>query len=115
MTTLRKRMLEELQRRNFFTLPHELHTLILQNQADLYNLLFRTVAETLREIARNPKNLGAEIGFFGILHTWGQNLLFHPHIHCVIPGGGISPNKERWIHPKYPFLLPFKAISKLIL
>jgi len=62
-----------------FTLPHELHTLILQNQAELYNLLFRTVAETLREVARNPKNLGAEIGFFGILHTWGQNLLLNPH------------------------------------
>jgi Putative transposase/Transposase zinc-binding domain len=110
------RKLELLPTRYFhvvFTLPHELHTLILQNQAELYNLLFRTVAETLREIARNPKNLGAEIGFFGILHTWGQNLLFHPHIHCVIPGGGISPNKERWIHPKYPFLLPVKALAKV--
>jgi Putative transposase/Transposase zinc-binding domain len=110
------RKLELLPTRYFhvvFTLPHELHTLILQNQAELYNLLFRTVAETLREIARNPKNLGAEIGFFGILHTWGQNLLFHPHIHCVIPGGGISPNKDRWIHPKYPFLLPVKALAKV--
>jgi Transposase zinc-binding domain len=76
------RKLELLPTRYFhvvFTLPHELHTLILQNQAELYNLLFRTVAETLREIARNPKNLGAEIGFFGILHTWGQNLLLNPH------------------------------------
>src|SRR5215831_1524757 len=110
------RKLELLPTRYFhvvFTLPHELHTLILQNQAELYNLLFRTVAETLREVARNPKNLGAEIGFFGILHTWGQNLLFHPHIHCVIPGGGISPNKESWIHPKYPFLLPVKALAKV--
>jgi Putative transposase/Transposase zinc-binding domain len=110
------RKLELLPTRYFhvvFTLPHELHTLILQNQAELYNLLFRTVAATLREIARNPKNLGAQIGFFGILHTWGQNLLFHPHIHCVIPGGGISPNKERWIHPKYPFLLPVKALAKV--
>src|SRR5262249_14360615 len=109
------RKLEVLPTRYFhvvFTLPHELHTLILQNQAELYNLLFRTVAETLREVARNPKNLGAEIGFFGILHTWGQNLLFHPHIHCVIPGGGISPNKERWIHPKYPFFLPARQSSR---
>jgi hypothetical protein len=96
-----------------FTLPHELHTLVLQNQETLYNLLFRTVAETLREVARNPKHLGAEIGFFGILHTWGQNLLFHPHIHCVIPGGGISPDKERWIHPLYPFFLPVKALGKV--
>jgi hypothetical protein len=63
-----------------FTLPHELQALVLQNRAELYNLLFRTVAETLREVARNPKHLGAEIGFFSILHTWGQNLLFHPHL-----------------------------------
>lgn len=70
---------ELLQTRYFhvvFTLPHQLHTLVLQNQAALYNLLFLTVAETLREVARNPKHLGAEIGFFGILHTWVQNLLF---------------------------------------
>jgi hypothetical protein len=107
---------ELLQTRYFhvvFTLPHELHTLVLQNHEELYNLLFRTVAETLREVARNSKHLGAEIGFFGILHTWGQNLLFHPHIHCVIPGGGISPEKERWIHPPYPFFLPVKALGKV--
>ena len=107
---------ELLQSRYFhvvFTLPHELHTLVLHNQEELYNLLFRTVAETLREVARNSKHLGAEIGFFGILHTWGQNLLFHPHIHCVIPGGGISSDKERWIHPLYPFFLPVKALGKV--
>jgi Putative transposase/Transposase zinc-binding domain len=96
-----------------FTLPHELHSLILQNQADLYGLLFRTVAETLLEVARNPEHLGAEIGFFGILHTWGQNLLFHPHIHCVIPGGGLSPDRAIWIHPQYPFFLPIKVLSKV--
>src|SRR5215831_13611243 len=96
-----------------FTLPHELHTLVLENQAELYKLLFRTVADTLREVARNPKHLGAEIGFFGILHTWGQNLLFHPHIHCVIPGGGVAPDKTRWIHPQYPFFLPVKVLSKV--
>jgi hypothetical protein len=107
---------ELLQTRYFhvvFTLPHELHSLVIQNQAELYNLLFRTVAETLREVARNPEHLGAEIGFFGILHTWGQNVLFHPHIHCVIPGGGISPNRDSWIHPKYPFFLPVKALAKV--
>jgi len=92
-----------------FTLPHELQALVLQNQAELYNLLFRTVAETLREVARNPKHLGAEIGFY----TWGQNLLFHPHLHCVIPGGGIAPDKNRWIHPQYPFFLPVKVLSKV--
>jgi hypothetical protein len=96
-----------------FTLPHELHSIVLQNQVELYNLLFRTVAETLLEVARDPKHLGAEIGFFGILHTWGQNLLFHPHIHCVIPGGGIAPDHVRWIHPKYPFFLPVKVLGKL--
>jgi hypothetical protein len=96
-----------------FTLPHELHTLILQNEAELYGLLFRTVAETLLEVARNPEHLGAEIGFFGILHTWGQNLLFHPHIHCVIPGGGFSPDRTHWIHPRYPFFLPIKILSKV--
>ena len=96
-----------------FTLPHDLHGLVLQNAAELYNLLFHTVADTLREVARDPKHLGAEIGFFGILHTWGQNLLFHPHIHCVIPGGGIAPDKMRWIHPRYPFFLPVKVLSKV--
>jgi hypothetical protein len=107
---------ELLQTRYFhvvFTLPQQLHTLVLENPAELYGLLFRTVAETLREVARHPKHLGAEIGFFGILHTWGQNLLFHPHIHCVIPGGGISPNRERWIHPEYAFFLPVKVLAKV--
>jgi hypothetical protein len=96
-----------------FTLPHELHTLILQNQIELYNLLFRTVAETLLEVARNPEHLGAEIGFFGILHTWGQNMLFHPHIHCVIPAGGRAPDDTRWVHPRYPFFLPVKILGKV--
>jgi hypothetical protein len=107
---------ELLQTRYFhvvFTLPHELHTLVRQNHVQLYNLLFRTVAETLREVARNPEHLGAEIGFFGILHTWGQNLLFHPHIHCVIPGGGISEDKKRWIHPQLTFFLPVKVLAKV--
>jgi hypothetical protein len=110
------RKLELLTTRYFhvvFTLPHELQALVLQNRAELYNLLFRTVAETLREVARNPKHLGAEIGFFSILHTWGQNLLFHPHLHCVIPGGGIAPDKTRWLHPHYPFFLPVKVLSKV--
>jgi hypothetical protein len=113
---IQSRKQELLETRYFhvvFTLPHQLHSLVLQNQAELYDLLFRTVAETLREVARSLKHLGAEIGFFGILHTWGQNLLFHPHIHCVIPGGGISPDKTRWVHPKYPFFLPVKVLSKV--
>jgi hypothetical protein len=96
-----------------FTLPHELHPVILQNEAELYNLLFRTVADTLLEVAANSEHLGAEIGFFGILHTWGQNLLFHPHIHCVIPGGGLSADHSQWIHPRYPFFLPIKVLGKV--
>lgn len=89
-----------------FTLPHQLHTLILQNEAELYDLLFRTVAETLQEVARDRKHLGAEIGFFGILHTWGQNMLFHPHItvsflqegsHWTMPNGF-----THCIHSSYP-------------
>jgi Putative transposase/Transposase zinc-binding domain len=110
------RKLELLETRYFhvvFTLPHELHPLILQNEVELYNLLFRTVADTLLKVAANPEHLGAEIGFFGILHTWGQNLLFHPHIHCVIPGGGLSSDHTGWIHPRYPFFLPIKALSKV--
>ena len=96
-----------------FTLPHELHAIVLQNQAELYSLLFRAVADTLLEVAANPEHLGAKIGFFGILHTWGQNLLFHPHIHCVIPGGGLSPDHSHWIQPRYPFFLPIKVLSKV--
>ena len=95
-----------------FTLPHDLNSLILQNEATLYNLLFRTVAETLLEVAANPKHLGARIGFFSILHTWGQNLLFHPHIHCVVPNGGLAPDHTRWIHPRYStFLLPLDVLK----
>ena len=96
-----------------FTLPRELHTLVLQNQARLYSLLFHAVAETLLDVAQNAEHLGAEIGFFSILHTWGQNLLFHPHIHCVIPGGGFSPDRSHWIHSRYPFFLPVKVLGKV--
>src|SRR5204863_5439980 len=94
-----------------FTMPHELHTLILENQVGLYSLLFRAVAETLVEVARNPKHLGADIGFFGILHTWGQNLLFHPHIHCVVPAGGLAPGRSRWIHGSERYLLPQEVLQ----
>jgi hypothetical protein len=96
-----------------FTLPHELHSLVLQNEAELYSLLFSAVADTLLEVAADPEHLGADIGFFAILHTWGQNLLFHPHIHCVIPGGGLSADHSHWIHPRYPFFLPIKVLSKV--
>ena len=96
-----------------FTLPHELAPLALYNKKILYTLLFRASAATLLEIAADPKHLGAEIGFLSVLHTWGQNLLLHPHVHCVIPAGGLSPNHERWVHPRYPFFLPVKVLSRV--
>ena len=96
-----------------FTLPHQLHPLIRHNQAALYTLLFRTVAETLKEVAANPERLGAQIGFFAILHTWSQNLLFHPHIHCVVPAGGLDPDHSRWVHGSKKFLLPIPVLRKV--
>jgi hypothetical protein len=96
-----------------FTLPHELSWLALQNKKVVYDLLFRTSAATLLEVAADPKHLGAEIGFLSVLHTWGQNLLHHPHVHCVIPAGGLSLDHQRWIHPCYPFFLPVKVLSRV--
>ena len=96
-----------------FTLPQELNTLVLRNQRVLYDLLFRSVASTLLEVAADPKHLGAEIGFFAILHTWGQNLLHHPHLHCAIPAGGLAPDHSRWIRPRYCFFLPVKVLSRV--
>jgi len=96
-----------------FTLPHLLNTLIRQNPVELYNLLFRSVAETLLEVAANPKHLGAEIGFFAILHTWSQNLLFHPHIHCVVPSGGLAPGRTRWIRGSATFFLPLEVLQQV--
>jgi Putative transposase len=75
--------------------------------------LFRASAETLQEVARDPRHLGADIGFLSVLHTWGQNLLAHPHVHCVIPAGGISPEGTHWIHPRYPFFLPVHVLSRV--
>ena len=94
-----------------FTIP-ELNPLALNNPARFY-LLFTATAHTLLEVAADPKHLGAEIGFLSILHTWGQNLLAHPHIHCVIPAGGLSPDHERWIHTRYRFLLPLRVLRRV--
>jgi hypothetical protein len=96
-----------------FTVPHELNVLALENPRLFYDLLFTASAQTLLEIASDPKHLGAEIGVIGILHTWGQNLLLHPHIHCVVPGGGFSPDHGRWIRPRYPFFLPVRVLSRV--
>jgi predicted RNA-binding Zn-ribbon protein involved in translation (DUF1610 family) len=95
-----------------FTLPHELAPLALVNKKLVYTLLFRLSAETLMEFARDPRLLGAEIGFFSVLHTWNQKLEHHPHVHCVIPEGGLAPDGSRWVRPRYDFFLPVKALAK---
>src|ERR1700730_15379806 len=96
-----------------FTLPHQLSPLALQNKKVLYSLLFRASAETLLEVAADPKHLGADIGFLSVLHTWGQNLLHHPHVHCVIPAGGLSRDHSRWVHPKPGFVLSVRVLSRV--
>ena len=96
-----------------FTLPHELCALALRNKKELYRLLFRASAETLLEVAANPKHLGAGLGFLSILHTWGQRLLLHPHVHCVVPAGGISPDQTRWIPSRPNFLVPVPVLKKV--
>jgi hypothetical protein len=96
-----------------FTVPHELNVLALDNPRLFYDLLFTASAQTLLEVAADPQHLGAEIGVISILHTWGQNLLLHPHIHCAIPAGGLSPDHTRWIRPRYPFFLPVKVLSRV--
>ncbi|HSM78008.1 MAG TPA: IS91 family transposase, partial [Bryobacteraceae bacterium] len=96
-----------------FTLPEPVAAIALRNKEAVYGILFRAAAETMLTIARDPKHLGAEIGFFAILHTWGQNLLHHPHLHCVVPGGGLSPGYERWVACKPGFFLPVKVLSRL--
>jgi hypothetical protein len=96
-----------------FTVPHELNVLALENPRVFYDLLFTASAQTLLEIAADPRHLGAEIGAISILHTWGQNLLLHPHVHCVIPAGGLAPDHSRWVRPRYPFFLPVKVLSRV--
>jgi hypothetical protein len=97
-----------------FTVPQQLSELMLQNKRVLYELLFRSVAATLLEVAANPRRLGAEIGFLCVLHTWGQNLLHHPHIHCVVPGGGFAPGRTRWVRPRRAgFFLPREVLSEV--
>jgi len=96
-----------------FTLPHRLAPLVLQNKKILYDLLFRTSAETLLEVARDPRLLGAELGFFSVLHTWSQQLRIHPHVHCVIPAGGLSPDHTRWIRSREKYFLPKEVLREV--
>ena len=95
-----------------FTIPSELRRLFLRNKKLCYNILFKASSDTLKEVAENPKNLGAQIGFIGILHTWTQNLMDHPHIHYIVPAGGLNKN-NKWVKCKQDYLLPIKILSKV--
>jgi hypothetical protein len=95
-----------------FTLPQQVGALALQNAREIYSILFRAAPETVLTIAADPKRLGAAVGFLAVLHTWGQNLHLHPHLHCVVPGGGLSADGKRWIPcRKSSFLLPKRVLS----
>jgi hypothetical protein len=96
-----------------FTLPAAIGAIAYQNKAAVYGLLFTAAAEALTTIAADPKHLGAEIGITAVLHTWGQNLDHHPHVHCIIPGGGISPDGARWVPCRPSFFLPVRVLSRL--
>ncbi|MCP4303587.1 MAG: IS91 family transposase [bacterium] len=96
-----------------FTVPAEVAAIAFQNKAEVYAMLFRAAAQTLKTIAADPRHLGAEIGFIAILHTWGQTLSHHPHLHCVVPGGGLAANGERWIACRPGFFLPIHVLSRL--
>ena len=95
-----------------FTLPHELSALVLGNKRLLYDLLYSTSAEAMLEMARDPRHLGADIGFLGVLHTWGQTIEHHSHVHYIVPAGGLSTDQSRWIQGSSKFFLPVKALSR---
>lgn len=96
-----------------FTVPQELHSLFRSDPKRSIDLLFAAVSETLQEVAANPKRLGARIGFSAVLHTWTQTMLYHPHVHCIVPGGGLSLGGDRWIFSPPGFFLPVKVLSKV--
>ena len=111
-----KRMAEVLPTHYFhvvFSVPEQIASITYQNKKVVYAILFRAVAKTLSTIAADPKHLGAEIGFFSVLHSWGQTLVYHPHLHCVVPGGGISLDGTRWISCRPTFFLPVRVLSRL--
>jgi hypothetical protein len=97
-----------------FTVPHELAPMAAAHPAVFYNLLFRAVRETLLQVAATPRHLGAQIGGLMVLHTWGQTLELHPHVHVIVPGGGLSPDGTRWISCKPGFFLPVRVLSRLL-
>lgn len=96
-----------------FTLPEQLAPLALRNQGLFYSLLFRAAAETLLEIAADPRHLGARIGVLAVLHTWSQTLRHHPHLHCLVPAGGLALDNSRWISTQRRFFLPVRVLSRM--
>ncbi len=96
-----------------FTLPAEVADIAFQNKATVYDLLFRAASETMLTIAADPKHLGARIGITAVLHTWGSALTHHPHVHMIVPGGGIAPDGKRWVSSRPAFLLPVRVLGKL--
>lgn len=96
-----------------FTLPDALNSVVMNNEAKMYNLLFRAVWETLNQLARQPKWLGAQAGMIAVLHTWGQNLSLHPHLHCIVPGGGLTDDGHNWINSRDKCFLPVRVLSRL--
>ena len=94
-----------------FTIPSEIYNIAIQNQSKIYKIMFKASAETIQELAEDEKYLGGEIGFFSILHTWGQNLMYHPHIHCVVTGGGLT-ELGKWVEKEEDFFIPVKVISR---
>lgn len=119
--TLAKELWIDNQKRNLlnvgyfhvvFTVPELLRPVFYHNQTEMYNLLFRTVSETLQEVAANKKYIGATLGFTAVLHTWGQNLSYHPHLHCIIPAGGLTKSGQ-WKHSRKKFFIPVRVLSRL--
>jgi hypothetical protein len=96
-----------------FTVPEGVKPLALRNQAVVYSILFRAASESIKELTEDPKRLGAEVGFIALLHTWSQTLMDHPHLHCIVTGGGLSPDGLQWIRCKGEFFLPVKVVSRL--
>ena len=95
-----------------FTLPHELSALALGNKRLIYDLLYKASSEAMLDMARDPEHLGADIGFLGVLHTWGQTMEHHPHVHYIVPAGGLAIDGSRWIEASSRFFLPVKALSR---
>ena len=96
-----------------FTVPEPIATIAFQNQTVVYDILFRAASETLRRIAADPQHLGAQIGFLAVLHSWGSAMTHHPHLHCLVPGGGIAPDGQSWIPCRFGFFLPVTVLSRM--